>query len=112
MCNFKTWHIDDHGCVLQCKACNTYQVTFGTTMLTLNENNFAAFVRLVTMRYETLIPIDDDKLKYIVLPTPSNTIHIVLTEKELLDLHGMLQSADTEIKSQQMMALFDDKGLA
>gem|GEM_PF-867493 len=111
MCNFKTWHFDDHGCILQCKACNTYQVTFGTTMLTLDKNNFEAFITLVMARYETLIPIDD-KLKYIVLPTPSNTIHVVLTEKELLHLHCMLQSADTEIKSQQMLALFDDKGLA
>lgn len=106
MCNFKTWHIDDHGCVLQCKACNTYQVTFGTTMLTLNENNFAAFVRLVMMRYETLVPTDD-KLKYIVLPTPSSVVHVVMTEKELLHLNCILQHADTEIKSHEMLALFE-----
>ncbi|MDI3320820.1 hypothetical protein [Pinibacter soli] len=103
MCNFKSWHFDDH-------ACNIYQVTFGTTMLILDKNNFETFIELVTARCETLVPIDD-KLKYIVLPTPGNIVHIVLTEKELMHLHCMLQNADTEIKSQQILALFDDKGL-
>jgi hypothetical protein len=32
-----------------------------------------------------------------------------MTEKELMDLHLMLQNADTEIKSQEMLALFVDK---
>jgi len=50
-----------------------------------------------------------NQLKYIILPTPSNIVYVVMTEKELMDLHLMLQNADTEIKSQEMLALFVDK---
>jgi hypothetical protein len=77
-------------------------------MLTLDKNNFRTLIALVEVRCETFIPIDD-QLKYIILPTPGRFVHIVLTEKELIHLHCMLQNADTDIKSQEMLSLFDDK---
>jgi len=43
-----------------------------------------------------------------VLPTPSNSVHSILTQAELSQLHTMLQEVDTEIRTRQLMCLFSE----
>lgn len=107
MCQFKHWFFDDNGYVVQCEACGYFQLSFGTTMLTLNNSNYKAFVDMVSTKKEDHIPMTDKNIKCVVLSTPSNCIHTILTENELDKLYHMLQEADTEMKTQQMLSLFN-----
>jgi len=107
MCNYTTWHFDNNGYIIQCKECDHYQVCFGTSMLRLNQNNFDVLVNIVKTRYDNLMPVERD-VKYIVLPTTTEDVNIIVSEAELLSLHTMLQNADNEIRAQQMLRLFTD----
>ncbi len=107
MCQFKHWFFDDNGYVVQCEACGYFQLSFGTTMLTLDNTNYTAFVKLVATTKESHVPMKDKNVKCIVLPTPSTCIHNIFTENEFEHLHSMLQEADTEIKTHQLLSLFN-----
>jgi hypothetical protein len=107
MCNFKSWYFDEGGYIIQCSQCNSFRVCFGSTMLTLSENDYQAFFDLVCYKTETHVSMCEKQTKCIVLPTPCKAINIILNEIELQALYTMLQEADTEIKTQQLVDLFN-----
>ena len=106
MCNFKSWHFDDNGYVIECMECSYLRVCFSSTLLTLNKEDYSAFYDLVCWKKESHISMHDENTKCIVLATPCKSVQIILTEKELNDLYHMLQQADTEIRTQQLLDLF------
>ncbi len=108
MCSYKNLYIDDKGYVIQFNTCNSFQVCFGTTMLTMDESNFMAFVQMISRKKEAHVDMYDTDIKCVVIPTPSNTVHSILTQAELFQLHNMLEEADTEIKAQELMRLFSE----
>ncbi len=106
MCNFKNWFFDDNGYVVQCESCNYFQVSFGTLMLTLDTLNFEALIDVVSNNMATLVPMKNKDIKCIILPLPSGCINAILTERELRQLHFMLEEADTDIRAHRLMELF------
>lgn len=107
MCHFKSWYLDEYGYVVKCEKCNYFQVCFGTLMLTLSEFDYQALVELVAHKKEDHIPMEDPNVRCVILPTPSGMIHAILNERELYQLHKMLQEADNEMKTQQLIGLFE-----
>jgi hypothetical protein len=106
MCHFKTWYFDDNGYVVSCEHCNHFQVCYGTTLLTLGPRDYQTLVRMVAEKKDDHIAMHDANVRCVVLPTPCRTIHSFLSERELSQLHHMLQEADNEIKAQEMLRLF------
>jgi hypothetical protein len=106
MCHFKSWYLDEYGYVVKSERCNYLQVCFGTLMLTLSEMDYEIFAALVSRKKEDHIPMHDPNIRCVLLPTPSGIVHGVLSEKELDQLHKMLQEADNEMKAQQLIGLF------
>lgn len=106
MCRFKNWYQDEGGYIIQCEDCRHFQVSFGTSMLTLDENQYSEFLKMVTAKKTDHVPMHNPDCKCIILPTPAPNIHIILTENELLHLYEMIQAADTEIKTEQLISLF------
>lgn len=106
MCDFKTWYFDEHGYVVSCEHCNHFQVCFGTTMLTLSPTDYEVFVNLVAQKKEDYVPMYDNNVRCVVLPTPCSIIHSFLSGRELHSLHTMLQEVDDEIKAQELIRLF------
>lgn len=106
MCQFKNCYAGSNGYIVRCEDCQHLQVAFGTTVLTLNEYDFLAFMGIVAYKKANHIPVYAPDMRSIVLPTPSSTVHLIFSERELNDLHTMLQEADNEIKAQQLIGLF------
>ncbi|PVD49567.1 hypothetical protein DC498_24555 [Terrimonas sp.] len=106
MCQFTNWYADEDGYVIQCKECMHFQVSFGTIMLTLDEQQYQTFVAIVAAKKQALVPMQDCNCKCIILPTPSSAVNIVLSEKELNFLFDMTQAADNELKASQLLSLF------
>jgi len=106
MCRFKNWYQDESGYIIQCEDCRHFQVSFGTSMLTLDEMQYSEFLKIVTAKKMDHVQMHNPDCKCIILPTPSHNIHLILTENELLHLHEMVQAADIEIKTQQLISLF------
>lgn len=108
MCQFKNWYADEGGYVIQCVDCKHFQVSFGTTMLTLDEQQFDVLTKTALQKKELHVCMPDPDCKCIILPTPSNSVHIILSERELLHLHEMTQAVDVEIKTNCMLSLFSE----
>lgn len=108
MCQFKNWYADAGGYVIQCEDCKHFQVSFGTTMLTLDEQQYSIFTHSVLHRREEHICMPDPDCKCIILPTPSGTVHIILSERELFQLYEMMQTVDVDIKTNLMLSLFSE----
>lgn len=75
-------------------------------MLTLSPTDYEVLVKMVAQRKEDHVPMHNPNVRCVVLPTPCSNIHSFLSERELQLLHDMLQEADNEIKTQQMIRLF------
>lgn len=109
MCHFKSWYFDDDGYVIECTSCEHLRVCFGSTMLTLTHADFRAFYDLVCWKKESHLPSCDENTKSIVIATPCRSVQIILSERELNDLYDMLQQADTEMQTQQLIDLFNPR---
>lgn len=106
MCHFKTWYFDEHGYVVSCEHCNHFQVCFGTTMLTLSPTDYEVFVKMVAQKKEDHVTVCDLNIRCVILPTPCSNIRSFLSEQELDTLNTMLQTADNEMKAQELISLF------
>jgi hypothetical protein len=106
MCHFKNCYTGENGYIIKCEDCQHFQVGFGTTVLTLNAYDFQAFVGIVAYKKENHQSMHDPNTRSIVLPTPCSTVHLIFSERELNDLHTMLQEGDTEMRAQQLISLF------
>jgi hypothetical protein len=107
MCNFKSWYFDDDGYVIECMECNYLRVCFSNTMLTLQPQDYQAFYDLVCWKKETHLSVHDENTKCIVLATPCRSVQIILSGRELSDLYNMLEHADVEIRTQQLLNIFN-----
>lgn len=107
MCNYQTLFYDDEcGYVVLCRGCDSIQVAFGNVLLTWNRPDFYDFYHFIKrMRDET--PIDPAAVnrKSLAIPVPCEGVRILLSPRELQQLHNMLDSAETELQSQQLMSM-------
>ena len=106
MCHFKSWFVDNNGYVVNCERCNYFQVCFGTTMLTLSADDYQIFTFVVAQKKEDHVAMQDPNVRCVVVPTPCNSIHFLITERELGQLHHMLQEVDSEMKAQHLIGMF------
>lgn len=75
-------------------------------MLTLQERDYPAFVSWLKEIEQEHIADADHLLKNIVLPTPCEGMRLMFSLVELRKLNAMLDEADTEWQSRQMLHLF------
>ena len=110
MCRHQTLYYDDNtGYVIRCMKCENFQVGYGNVLITLNATDFASLRNCVDNaiayhQYNDDLYIDS---KSIFIPTPCDGLKLLLTQKELKALSNMLDMADTEYKSQQLMDMFN-----
>ena len=75
-------------------------------MLTLSPTDYEVLVKVVAQKKDDHAPMHDPNIRCVVLPTPCSNIHSFLSERELFLLYDMLQEADNEIRTQELIGLF------
>ncbi len=111
MCSFHTWfHDDQKGYVVECKDCQNIQIGFGNVQATIYATDFDKLQRYIGTAVENHIPGNNKGARTIVLKTPYEGFSILLSETELQDLCYMVEQADIERKTAQLMMLFQEKG--
>jgi hypothetical protein len=110
MCHYQTlYHDADKGYVVHCLLCDHLQVAFGNVALTLCRDEFYWFQHSMNLLHGDLTRENKTSAqKNITVPTPCDGIMLLLTYKELETLNHMLDAAETELKSQQLLSLFGD----
>jgi hypothetical protein len=107
MCSYQTlYYNDESGYVILCRACDSIQVAFGNLLLTWNRVDFYDFFQFIKrMFHETSIEAASINKKILAIPVPCEGVRILLSTRELQQLHQMLDMAETELQSQQLMSL-------
>ena len=114
MCNFQTlYYNNDFGYVVLCLHCNNIQIGYGNILITFKETEFNSF-RYWLRQIEENQFVDAGSTEYVaksvMVPTPCEGVKLLLSQKELNEFNIMLDTADSEMQSQQMMKLFNAPG--
>ncbi|MCH5600525.1 DUF6686 family protein [Niabella ginsengisoli] len=107
-CDFQSLYYGEDGYVVRCKQCGHYQVAFVSTMLTLSEADFYVFCKQVNYKAAQSYSNVNHDSKIIMIATPSQDVHLILTPSELSRLQKTLEAADNEIKAQELLCLFKE----
>ena len=105
-CDFRSLYCGDNGYVVRCMQCNHYQIAFLSTMLTLKEQEFKGFCQQVRYKAEECLGNANPRSKIIMIGTPSQSVHLILTTTELKQLHQILEEADCEMRTLELLELF------
>lgn len=109
MCSYKTlFHNEEAGYVIHCGGCDTVQVAFGNLLLTWRRTDFYCFCNYVRKMKDEMPGECRPHHKSIVIPMPCDGIKIILSPHELGEWHQMLDAAETELQSQELMQLFSN----
>lgn len=105
-CHFQTLYIGEDGYVVRCKECGHYQLAYLCIMVTLEENEFRSFRRMIHQHYDDSLHLTNDHCKCIVVQTPATGTHFLFSRKEIKRFAQLLDEADTEEQALSMLALF------
>lgn len=107
MCQYHTCYQNDtKGYIVQCTECRRLQMGYGNIMIVFHADEFESFRKLVKDLNSQQQPEERRQLKHIVIPTPSDCVRLLLSQDDLAELHTMLEEADNEIKTRQLLELF------
>lgn len=108
MCSYQTlFYSDEEGYVIHCTGCNSIQVAFGNILLTWNRTDFYDFYRYIKQLFiETPNDIPANK-KTLAIPVPCEGIRLLLSPRELQQLNHMLDTAESELQSLQLIQMLN-----
>jgi hypothetical protein len=110
MCRYNTlFHDDQTGYVVHCSECGKIQVGYSNLVFTFGMEDFESFRWWLQKIKDDLRPSQCEAVRNIVIPTPCEGMKLLLSRRELGDFNSMLESADTELRSLQMIRLFESK---
>lgn len=110
MCSYQTlFHNDEAGYVIHCLGCNSVQIAFGNVMLTWHRDDFSGFCHYIQKMIDELPQDYRPNHKSIVIPFPCDGIKVLVSPRELQELHQMLDVAESELKSLEFMQLFEQQ---
>jgi hypothetical protein len=109
MCHYQTlYHNDSTGYVVRCPECEKIQIGYGNLMITFGRGDFDDFRWWLRRIRDEQSPSQSPTLRCIVIPTPCEGMKLLLSMRELVDFDNMLETADTELRSLELIRLFED----
>jgi hypothetical protein len=107
MCSYQTlFHDDNAGYVVRCNECENIQIGFGNLVLTVNDlASFLSWLKEIRNGQPGNLK---ETIRCITVPTPCERIKFMLSLRELREFIGMLEEADTELRSFCLLKLFSD----
>ena len=108
MCSFQTlFHDSNSGYVVRCSTCKNIQVGYGNLALTFTCRDFTNFFHWLRKIKEQQDSLINESLRCIVIPTPCEGMKLLMSLHELTELVNMLETADTELQSLDLIKLFN-----
>ena len=105
-CNYDSLHFSNESCIVHCRQCGSYKIAFLSLVISLTEGEYKHLYRQVITHYEEGNIDTGNPAKNIFIIIPSKDIHLMLTGSETVQLYSMMEEADCEIKTLQMISLF------
>ena len=110
MCRYQTlYHNDKTGYAIRCEECAKIQVAYSNLVLTFELNDFNTFHWWIKKIQADQQSPASPAVRSIMIPSPAQGIQLLLSYNELNDLCKMLDEADTELQSLELIKLFDEE---
>ncbi|HEY6504560.1 MAG TPA: DUF6686 family protein [Chitinophagaceae bacterium] len=107
MCQYQTlYHNDKTGYVIRCTDCEKIQLAYSNLVMTFSHEDFDAFRFWIKKIRDEQPEGKNPAIRSIMIPAPCQGIQLLLSPRELDDLVAMLETADTELQSVQLISLF------
>lgn len=107
MCKLKYWINNTNGFVATCEQCGNYHLAFGTAMVVVNKAGFERIAQQVAGLLKEEAP-QNPISKYAAVCTGPGKKFFVLSWQEVLDLHDLMEKAETEITACAMITLLEN----
>lgn len=104
MCTFQQLYQGTEGYVIRCQGCRHYQLLFGGVVLTMDEKEFKKFMHVVETCQDDFLTCSTTG--DVPLPTVRQGVHLLLNQQKMGQLHHLLQQADAEAQTQNLLQLF------
>jgi hypothetical protein len=106
MCQYQELAVNGGGYVIRCTQCSHYQLYFGSTILSLSQEEFATWVNYLE-RWECPIEATAYSLEQsAIIKTPRKGVHLALTPHQYKQLEALVQAADCEAKALALLQHF------
>ncbi len=114
MCRYQTlYHSDKTGYIIRCEECEKIQVAYSNLVVTFERSDFDTFRALIQKIKNGRHPMSGSPVvRSIMIPSPCQGIQLLLSYNELIEFATMLDEADTELQSLDMIRLFDDNNFS
>lgn len=106
MSQFECLSFNDDGYVIRCRECKYYHIAFCSTLLMISEEEFTVFCESVKQKCDEEDYQISEHAKSIIIKTPYECIHMLLSKNEAKRFSHILEEADNEIRAQSIMSLF------
>ena len=106
-CNYDSLHFTSESCIVRCRQCGFYKIAFLSFVISLSESEYKHLYRQIISHYEEGAINTESTAKNIFIVIPSKDLHLMLTGNETVQLYNMMEEADCEIKTLQMISLFE-----
>lgn len=104
MCNTQVLEHTKFGYVARCNRCENLQLAFGTTSITLTEEQFHEFRETIRDYHLAYSYKDQPEIKDIYIPTELPSISLVFSFKELGFLMEMLEQASLSLEVHKVLS--------
>ena len=108
MCRYQAlYHNDRIGYAIRCEECARIQVAYSNLVITFERNDFETFhawiKKIWSNQHVPVLPA----LRSIMISSPCQGIQLLLSYNELSDLCNMFDETDTELRSLELLKLFE-----
>lgn len=107
MCDLQTLYCYNDGYTVRCRRCGYIQVAFGTSLIDFSPADFTSLLEIMRAISDSEEAQLHDNCKNIAVPTPYPDVNIIFSAGEAFRLLATIEKADTEIKIQSLMKLFE-----
>lgn len=104
MCNTKVLEHTKFGYIARCNKCENIQVAFGTSAITLDEEQFHEFRETIRDYHEAYACKESPEVKDLYIPTEVPSISLVFSYKEIEILMEMLEQASLSLEVHKVLA--------
>jgi hypothetical protein len=97
---------NDSNYVIRCTECDHIQVAFKNLALTFYPVDFDGFCDCLETVYKAVADTPENSSRNLAIPMPYDGVQLLLNKSELNQLYQMLNEANTELRSLELISLF------
>lgn len=106
MCQYQELAVADGHYVVRCAACRHFQISFQSVVLSISQEEFDWWLRQLDCQRPAEEAERFSTSRSVIVGTPKRGVHLLLEPGELHLLKSLLDKADVEARTAELLQLF------